>query len=171
MDIISIQGIDEMKMKFNAEVSILLKWKDPRITYENLAKRNNFLDNFWTQKMWLPQLTFSNTNGNHPISIDHDGGDSLEVERIGLPKLNDLSYLNEGNQFSGKENSLLLFTIHQHDFQCIFDLTKFPFDTQKCSIDVQIPKKIRDYTILQPGKLNYSGKCIFVIVVCPIIKI
>ena len=44
MDIQSIDGIDEMIMKFQSKVAVSLQWKDPRITYKNLAKEGNFLN-------------------------------------------------------------------------------------------------------------------------------
>ena len=36
MEIKSIKKVDEMEMSFTAEISIILKWKDPRLTFRNL---------------------------------------------------------------------------------------------------------------------------------------
>ena len=44
MDIQSIDRIHEMIMKFQSKVAVSLQWRDPRITYKNLAKEGNFLD-------------------------------------------------------------------------------------------------------------------------------
>ena len=77
---------------------------------------------------------------------------------IGNPIPNGHSYLNEGNKFNGSENDLKLSAMHQCEFQCMFDLTRFPFDAQKCSIDVQIPWENKNYVSLQPEEVKYSGK-------------
>ena len=160
MDIRSIKHINEVEMKFEAEVTVILQWRDPRITYKNLAADGNFLDTYWRDQIWLPQLTFTNTYGNLPLSIDANGDDSIVVEILnqGIPKANDLSKLDEGNTFNGNENNLQLFAQHQAHFDCSFELSKFPFDTQMCSIDIRIPNEIRKYIRFEPKMLNYSGK-------------
>ena len=162
MDIHSIQSIDEIAMEFRAEVSVLLQWRDPRITYKNLAKENNIVDRLWINQIWLPHLVFSNTELNKRISIDDEGDDSVLVKiiRKGLPKSNDLNYLNEGNKFNGSENDLQLSATHQCNFRCKFDLAEFPFDTQKCSIDIQMPLEYRKLTrdlSIQPKEVVYLG--------------
>ena len=159
MDIHSIQTIDEIAMEFRAEVSVLLQWRDPRITYNDLAKENNVLDRVWTNQIWLPHLAFSNTELNKRISIDDEGDDSVIVEviRQGFPKSNDLSYLNEGNKNNGSESFLQLFAKHQCNFECKFDLREFPFDAQKCSIDIQMPWLDRKHMTLQPREVQYLG--------------
>ena len=75
----------------------------------------------------------------------------------GLSILDDATELNEGYTFLGKENDLRLFALHQCDFHCSFELSNYPFDTQKCSIDIEVPREIRQYVKLQPKLLNYSG--------------
>ena len=163
MDIHSIQTIDEIAMEFRAEVSVLLQWRDPRITYNDLAKENNVLDRVWTNQIWLPHLAFSNTELNKRISIDDEGDDSVMVKiiRKGLPESNDLNYLNEGNKFNGSENDLQLSVTHQCNFRCKFDLAEFPFDAQKCSIDIQMPFEYRnlarDHLTIEPKEVAYLG--------------
>ena len=163
MDVRSIKSIHELKMEFNAEVSILLKWKDPRITFKNLAENDNFLNRYWRGQIWLPDLTFANTDGNLPLSSDKDGDDSIVVEvmREGSANLNGPLELNEENTFSGNENSLTLWGKHHNDFYCEFDLSNFPFDTQKCSIDIRVPWEIRNYiTLSTSADVNVKLLCI-----------
>ena len=66
MDILSIKHINEVEMKFEAEVTVIIQWRDPRITYKNLAADGNFLDAYWRDQIWLPQLTFTNTYRSCP---------------------------------------------------------------------------------------------------------
>ena len=75
MEVIHIISIDEMAMQFNAEVVTELTWRDSRHTYKNLAENENFLDADLKNKIWLPHLIFSNTDGNMALSIDSKGRD------------------------------------------------------------------------------------------------
>ena len=59
--------------------------------------------------------------------------------------------------YSGAENSLVLFGQYQHHFYCPFDLTNFPFDTQRCSVDIRVPLDLRQYINLVPWNLSFSG--------------
>ena len=107
MNIHSFTNIDEMSMTFSAEVAIKLQWKDSRITFKDLKSEGNFLDKSSQDQIWLPPLTFSNTDGNVPLL----GDDSIKVEvlRQGSAILNNLYKLNEGTHFKGDENDLLLY--------------------------------------------------------------
>ena len=74
----------------------------------------------------MPPLYFSNTIDNFPIVSDKIV--QIEVLRQGQPVRNDVSNVNEGNQFSGKENEMHLTTKNAFIFECYFDLSWFPFD-------------------------------------------
>ena len=156
MDIKAISKIDELDNTFRGKVSIEMKWNDHRIVFNNLAKNGNFLNKFWQDQIWLPPLYFTNTVDNLPIMT----GNTVQVEilRQGEPIRNDISRMNEGNQFSGEENELLLAAKDELIYECLFELSWFPFDFQHCSIDIRIPKELRDYITLIPNRVAYKGK-------------
>ena len=58
MDIQKIDEIDEINMKFHAEVKIVIQWRDPRIIFKNLASEGNFLNKQWQDQIWLPPLVY-----------------------------------------------------------------------------------------------------------------
>ena len=151
-----ISKIDELAHTFKADLSIELKWIDHRITFNNLEKNGNFLNRFWQEQIWLPPLYFRNTEERVPILM----GDIVRVKvlRQGEAEQNDVSKTNEGNQFSGEQNELHLTSKDETVYKCIFELSWFPFDVQHCSIDIIIPKELRDYTTLIPNRLEYTGK-------------
>ena len=68
------------------------------------------------------------------------------------------SELNAGEIFRGDENQLLLTGYYQHDFQCRYNLSDYPFDSQECSINLRIPPEMRNYTYFTGKKLRYVGK-------------
>ena len=148
--------MDEVLMKFHAEVKIELQWKDPRITFKNLAKDGNFLSEFWQDQIWLPPVRYSNSEANLIVS-DADAV-VLEVLRHGMGEPNSVTDLYEGYTFKGEENELYLFSWHEGYFYCLLELSEFPFDIQQCSVNLKIPVEIQNYTTFQPKMgLDYSG--------------
>ena len=156
MDIRRINEINEILMKFQAEVKITFQWKDPRITFRNLAKEGNFLNKFWQSQIWMPPITFSNMEEN--LKIAFNGDVNVEIQRKGNGSPNPITDLDEGQRFRGDENDIILTSLQEGHLFCLFELSKFPFDTQECSIDLHIPIEIRNYITLEPNKLIYSGK-------------
>ena len=73
---------------------------------------------------------------------------------LGFEFIRDLSFYD---LYRGNENDLLLFALHKHNFCCLFELSRFPFDVQKCSIDIKVPNEIQNYVTLHPKMLKYSG--------------
>ena len=151
----SFTNIDELAMTFKANLKVKFQWRDERIKFKNLAINGNFLSHDKQKKIWIPRAYFSNTEGNIPIAND----DSMEVMvfRQGLPEKYDQSELNEGNTYNGAENDLVLTSMLEPKFKCLFELTNFPFDTQHCSIDIERFPEFKNYTVLIPNELTYQG--------------
>ena len=53
----------------------------------------------------------------------------------GEPKRNHMTDIDEAEIFEGSENSLRMEQMYTHAFQCVFKLSKYPFDTQ-VSVDI-----------------------------------
>ena len=164
LDIGSIGDIDELSMTFTSVVKIFLRWRDQRITYRNLVRPNlaqskkKELSKVWYDQIWLPPLYFSNTKE----SIQILSGNSIEVainphgQQEGY-YVNKISELNEANIFKGEENDLELQSGNELTFKCHFELWRYPFDLQHCSVNVEIPSEWRNYIILNPIEFIYSG--------------
>ena len=156
IDILSITNIDEMAMTFTSKLRLSFQWKDKRITFNNLNPQGNFLRDSKLNQIWLPYVLFSNTKDFILIT----GKDHIEVKilRQGPSSLNKASELNEGKKYSGAENDISLTAYHQHDFVCSYELSHFPFDIQKCSIDIFVGAEFGQYINLKPKKLNFLGQ-------------
>ena len=72
----------------------------------------------------------------------------VNVKREGNVTRSGFEVLDETNLFKGKENSLIMTQSYTHDFQCVYQLQRYPFDTQvgfiNCSKLCQGPLKSRN---------------------------
>ena len=155
INIESIETIDELAMTFMSEVIIFLRWRDQRITFRSLAQSKKVMSKVWRDQIWLPPFYFSNNKGNQEIL----SGSPIEVAIVphGLPLLNEISELHEKNTFKGEENDLELRSWNALAFKCNFELWRYPFDVQQCSVDVENPYELRNYTLLNPIEVTYKG--------------
>ena len=151
----SVTKVDELEMTFKARLKIYLQWRDERITFKNLAAGGNVLSIKKQKKIWIPNGIFSNTEGK--LKITKDQSLVTKVLRQGLP-MRHMSELNEETIYKGAENDLKVVVLHEPTFNCVFDLSNFPFDTQDCSMDIKVSPAFQKYTVIMPLRLIYSGK-------------
>ena len=155
INIESIETIDELAWTFTSQVQISLRWRDQRITFKNLEQSKKVLSKVWHDQIWLPPLYFLNNIEYKRIK----NGDWIQVAIIprGQPLLGKISELNEANIFKGEENDLELKSWNTVTFKCNFELWRYPFDVQQCSVDVKVPLRLRNYTTLNPIEFIYTG--------------
>ena len=156
MDIRKIDEIDEILMTFHAEVEITFQWRDHRIAFKHLDNEGNFLNKFWQHQIWMPPIAYSNNKKKFKIAFN--GQVNVEIQRKEFGTLNPITNLDEGQRFEGNQNDLILTALQEGSFFCLFEFSNFPFDTQDCSIDLHIPREIKNYITMEPKQLIYSGK-------------
>ena len=66
--------------------------------------------------------------------------------------------------FRGDENDLQLTSHYDYLFHCTFNLSRFPFDTQNCSMVLKIPSEMADFVEFDENLLwcKFSGKVFFI---------
>ena len=125
-----------------------------RLTYSNLQKSGNIITKNKRDQLWIPPLRFSNTEGGVLLN---DKETTMNVERTGQFELNDLAELHEARIYKGDEN-LIKYTREYHmEFKCFFNLVYYPFDTQKCTIDLEIPAFYANYMDIYPIMTGNNG--------------
>ena len=84
--------------------------------------------------LWLPRLVYWNTDQEETtrLGVEWEWTTDIFVEREGVAKRNSPKEIDEAELFQGSENSLKMEQTYTHAFQCVFDLSKYPFDTQVC---------------------------------------
>ena len=133
--------IDEKDHAIQFQFEILLEWKDNRVTYHNLKEDEslNALNDTEMQRLWLPLVTYENTDDKESTRLGTawEWKTSVLVERIGNASL--ASYtggqLDETQIFEGSENLLQMSQTYTHEFQCVYQLQDYPFDTQVRDIE------------------------------------
>ena len=55
---------------------------------------------------------------------------TITVKREGEPERSGLEEVDETEIFKGGENRLTMYQTYTHEFQCVYQLTRYPFDTQ-----------------------------------------
>ena len=144
----------ELPSTFNAKIKLNLFWKDYRLTFTNLQPNGNIIQKETRQNIWIPPLQFTNTPKR---ALLNDEETTISIIRTGSYKLNDIYELHEARVFKGDENMVRYSRNYQMDFKCEYELAFYPFDTQKCNIEMEIPEFFENYMDIFPNETGIIG--------------
>ena len=86
------------------------------------------------QRLWLPLVIYENTDSKESTRLGEtwEWATNVFVKRNGNPSF--ASYWNDWlhatQTFKGTENDLQMSQTYTHEFQCVYQLSNYPFDTQ-----------------------------------------
>ena len=82
--------------------------------------------------LWLPRVIYWNIDQEETTRLGEnwEWTTEISVQKEGEAKMNSLQDIDEAENFKGTENSLRMEQTYTHAFQCVFRLSKYPFDTQ-----------------------------------------
>ena len=132
--LLNIVDIDEVDFSITFQLEITLEWVEYRATYDNLKKSiyMNSLNQDDIKKLWLPMVIYENTDQKETTRL----GDNWEwrtnvfINREGNFTCSSDEVVDETHIFKGSENTLRMQQTYAHKFQCIYNLTTYPFDSQ-----------------------------------------
>ena len=134
LTLFKIVAIKEDDHSIQLQFRISLQWKDNRATYYNLkpASYLNALSLEEIKSLWLPLVVYVNTDQQLTTRLGwvNEWKTNVNVEREGNFTRSGQTVLDETYNFKGKENSLVMTQSYTHDFQCVYQLERYPFDTQ-----------------------------------------
>ena len=85
-------------------------------------------------RLWLPRIIYENTDDKESTRLgrEWEWETNVLVERIGNPTMSTYldGSLDETQIFKGVENVLQMSQTYTHEFQCVYQLSDYPFDTQ-----------------------------------------
>ena len=134
MTLIKVVAINEEGNSMELQFQITLEWKENRATYHNLKKESylNALSSEDINKLWLPLVVYTNTDQQETtrLGVDWEWSTKVVVKREGSFERSGYEVIDEIEIFNGKENSLSMVQSYTHEFQCVYQLENYPFDTQ-----------------------------------------
>ena len=129
-----IVEIDEANHAVDFQYEIVMRWRENRVTYQNLKEDTslNALSEVDMRKLWLPLVIYANTDQklSTRLGMEWEWNTIVTVTREGGFARSGLDSLHEVEIFKGDENTLSMRQTYTNKFQCQFVLNRYPFDTQ-----------------------------------------
>ena len=129
-----VVAIVEEDHSIELQFQITIEWKENRATYHNLKDESymNALSKKDTNRIWLPLVVYTNTDQQQTTRLGEnwEWSTNVLVKKEGGFERSDSEVLAEIEVFKGSENSLSMVQSYTHEFQCVYQLERYPFDTQ-----------------------------------------
>jgi hypothetical protein len=156
-DIMSVLDIQEVENIIVMQLSVDLTWVDSRISMYNLKLDQNIntLTDAYRNIIWIPEAVFYNTK--QKLETQNDEKSFATIQRKGRLEVSPKSDLKNSYIFKGSENPISITRVYDSEFICLFDMSVFPFDTQKCSVIMVMKGNTGQFVELNPVNMTYSG--------------
>jgi hypothetical protein len=155
--LLKVVGLEEMSHTIQFQFNIKLEWKDGRAIYYNLKPKSalNVLSDGDVAMLWLPYVVYENTDMKEAARLARmqEWTTTVFVKRLGQLTRSGLEEVDESEVFKGTENPLLMEQTYTKTFQCQYELSHYPFDTQVCGIDMVLTDMDKDNVKLNPKEL------------------
>ncbi|XP_066965862.1 uncharacterized protein [Macrobrachium rosenbergii] len=131
-EIISVKELNIVEFRVEIDACQTLTWRDFRLRFRNL-ELGNFTNRVKPDEIpWVPG--FNVQSEDRTIATNTEKTTVLFVQRDSSPlEETDISTI-EDELFEGDTNTLVLMTCYSLVFSCQFNLRRYPFDTQVCSV-------------------------------------
>ena len=129
-----VVAIEEEDHSIELQFQIHLEWKEIRAIYHNL-KLDTYLNALSLDEintLWLPLVIYTNTDQQQTtrLGMGWEWSTKVNVNREGNFTRSGYEVLDETELFKGEENSLVMAQSYTHEFQCVYELERYPFDNQ-----------------------------------------
>ena len=157
--LMEVVSIDEVDHSIQLQFEVILNWKENRATYLNLKGKTalNKMTEEDIEQLWLPLIIYTNTDQKKTTRLGEYGNGewstAITITREANFTRAGLEKLDETEIFEGAENGLTMRQTYTHRFQCNYLLSRYPFDTQVCTIKMNVATLDLDTVKLIPMKL------------------
>ena len=158
--VINILKINEVEQLFQVKISLMLTWFDYRLTYHNLkvSRMANSPTLAAVKKFWIPRIIFDNTEHNDVMTLDNLAKVTISKEGTSAPS--DETNVDEIEIFKGSENKINLDKGFTKTVECIYQLQLYPFDTQECTVNLQVGEYETKMIKLVPKSIQMKSQTI-----------
>ena len=134
--LMKVVEIEEVDHSIHLQFQISLSWKENRVKYQNLKNETslNALTKENIKTIWLPLIVYDNTDQKEVtrLGMDWEWVTIVTVTRNLTSKLtrSGPGQVDEAEIFEGAEHKLTMEQMYTWEFQCKYQLQRYPFDTQ-----------------------------------------
>ena len=132
--LMKVVEIEETDHSIHLQFQISLQWKENRVRYQNLKEETslNALTDDDIKTIWLPLIVYDNTDQKEVtrLGVEWEWITRVTVTREGSFTRSDIWEVDEAEIFDGDQNTLVMTQTYTHEFQCKYELQRYPFDTQ-----------------------------------------
>jgi hypothetical protein len=139
-NVMNIDSVDTVDMIITLTLEIRIMWNDKRLKFTNPSiKKGSIIPSEVADQLWTP---FRNLVHENAIlgEIIYDTHSNLRLISQ-FPEDPDASKAIENRIFNGSHNSLEITQMMKIKYNCIFDVKKFPFDTENCSVIMKVDQR------------------------------
>ena len=157
--LMEVVSIDEVDHSIQLQFEVILNWQENRATYLNLKQKTalNKMTEDDIKRLWLPLIIYTNTDQKKTTRLGEYGNGewstAVTVTRESNFTRADLDEVDETEIFEGADNGLTMRQTYTHRFQCNYLLSRYPFDTQVCTIKMNVATLDLDTVKLIPRML------------------
>ena len=155
--VFALSNFDPITASFEADLTVSLTWFDMRLTFGNLrnSSSNNALSPSEKQNIWFPVSIFENTKDKLEVLVDEKA--MLIVRRKGKGRKTDSTSTENKLLYRGLENPITYRRFYNEIFKCDYNIQWYPFDTQRCTINLVPSSSLVNFIVLEPDKFAYKG--------------
>ena len=107
-------------------------------------------------EIWIPDVIFANNDKSERMVLDENA--LLIVNKIEDDGLaSSPRELDAAEIFLGELNPILYRRTYSTKFDCSFNLRSYPFDTQECIMQLEVPQYHQDLVELIGTNMSYTG--------------
>ncbi|XP_042215570.1 uncharacterized protein LOC121861721 [Homarus americanus] len=149
-------NIDDVNMVISLEFYLTLQWRDDRLTFKHLrADKETVLYKEDVKKIWKPEYLIMNLDSGQ-VKLLSTAMSITTAKNASNPYYNDV---DTDLVYPGEANVIALTEHYIASFSCGFDLYAYPFDTQACSLDLELLSIYDKYVQFKvdEGTVSYNG--------------
>ena len=155
--ILKIDSIDTINMMVALTMELYLEWYDGRLSFFNAYDdQDNIITDDESKLIWTPMRNLVHENA---VVGDVIYDQNEEIKMVtNAPEPLDILEAIENVVYNGSYNPLALTRRMKIKYDCTFDVKKFPFDEQNCSVIMKISnQKLKSLRLKSIQKAVYEG--------------